>query len=290
MVAAPPAFAGGPPSDIPGGALTIPAGPYPALSPTVDVTDATTTQDPPHPTCTNSGQVHARSVWFAFTPDATGRYSVAASQDGPTGTTVPDTVLAIYTSGGGAAGPFTEVPTNASLTSVGCDDDSADIQATQSRLTTDLVAGTTYWMVVWQFADAPLTPAEATVQLRINPESVDNDDGAAARTLRLNQPEPGTQLGAANDYTLSGASCFSGLGQTTSSVPGRDVVYRFVAPADGTYGFRASQFTGADPVLFVAGSLPAASGSPQDATHCLGASNRTTSKKDAAEEMSPLTL
>src|SRR5262249_29133740 len=91
------------------GAQVVPAsGPFPYLtSPTADITDASTFGDPPAPTCQANV---TRSVWYRFTPDVSGDYGLSTCADAPTGTTVDDTVLAVYTSSSGScAGSFTQV-------------------------------------------------------------------------------------------------------------------------------------------------------------------------------------
>src|SRR5262245_54426460 len=85
VVAAPPA------NDTCAGAVIVPgSGPYPFLSPLVDLAEATTAGDPPPPTCQSNV---SRGVWFAFTPAIDNEYTFSLCPDAPTGTTVDDTVL-----------------------------------------------------------------------------------------------------------------------------------------------------------------------------------------------------
>ncbi len=118
LATAGPALAAPPPNDDPAGAELIPsAGPFPYYSAvTPDITDATTTGEPT-PSCAFNGSF-SRSIWYVFTPPYNTQYTVAADVSG---TTVVNTVLAIYTSAGGAGGPFTQVA---------CDDDGITYQLT----------------------------------------------------------------------------------------------------------------------------------------------------------------
>jgi uncharacterized repeat protein (TIGR01451 family) len=68
-----------------------------------------------------------------------------------------------------------------------------------------------------------------------------NDACAGALTLPLGGML-GTNAGAANDYSLSGAACFGGVGQAASTAVGRDSVYSFTAPGAGSYSFRAQTY------------------------------------------------
>ena len=99
-----------PSNDTCAGALPI-SPTLPACSAVVaDITDATTTGDPTLPSCQTNV---SRSVWFTFTPSSTGYYRITTCADQGAATTVDDTVMAIYTSSGGCAGPFTEIPFSA---------------------------------------------------------------------------------------------------------------------------------------------------------------------------------
>ncbi len=180
----------------------IPGNSFPVLSSTVaNITNATTTGDPPVPSCQSSV---SRSMWFKFTPDQTTPYRIWAAAEGPTATTVDDTVMAVYTSAGGAAGPFTELPTNVGAGTDGCDDDSATTEALQSRInSTQLNAGTEYWIVVWKFGATAPTVGNTTVQIRIDRDtdldgSFDGSDNCPALA------NPGQ---ANNDGDAQGDAC-----------------------------------------------------------------------------------
>ena len=65
-----------PPNDLCSGALVVPtAGPFPYLTPPVDILDATVTNDPPAASCQ---PFVGRSVWFVFTPSVTTNYTISS--------------------------------------------------------------------------------------------------------------------------------------------------------------------------------------------------------------------
>src|SRR5262245_50519856 len=99
------ASAAPPPNDACAGAAAIPdGGPFPYLSAVYDVAEATTGGDPAAPACQTSV---SRGVWFRFAPAVTTEYSFSLCADAPTGTTLEDTVLAVYASSDGTcAGTF----------------------------------------------------------------------------------------------------------------------------------------------------------------------------------------
>ena len=245
-----------PSNDLCSGAEVIPAsGPFPHLTAvTADITDATGTGDPPAPSCQNNV---SRSIWYSFTPAASADYVISSCADGPTATTVVDTVLAIYTSSGGCAGPFTELPTGGATD--GCDDDSCSSESFQAVIGTRLNAGTQYFIVVTQFGTAPPLPDKTAVQLRISRALAPaNDVCAGATPLALNTPVIGTTIAAAADYSLSGTTCFTGIGNTSVTAAGREVVYSFTAPGAGNYSFRVTNYdTLSNLVLYVSTSCPA---------------------------------
>jgi uncharacterized repeat protein (TIGR01451 family) len=269
-------------------AQVIPAaGPFPYLTPvTPDITDATIAGDPPAPTCQTDV---SRSIWYTFTPSVSGLYTISSCTDAPTATTVTDTVMGIYTSTGGCSGPFTQLPTT--NTTRGCDDDTCSSQALQAVITTELAAGTTYYVVVWKGGQTAPLAGSTAVQLRVTQGmTATNDTCATSGTLSLNAPVTGTLVGAADDYRLSGSACFTGVANTASTAAGRDVVYRFTAPSAGSYSFRVTNYTvESNLVLYVASTCPAATpGTPVVVSTCLGAANRTVATP--AEEVPCLAL
>ncbi|PYT08528.1 MAG: hypothetical protein DMF49_04825, partial [Acidobacteria bacterium] len=230
-----------PANDMCSGAEIIPgAGPFPYLtSTTPDISFATCAGDPPAPSCQPDV---SRSIWYSFTPAASGCYSISSCADAPTASTVDDNVLTLYTSSGGCAGPFTEVTTTSCGN--GCDDDSCSVGDRQAVLTVSLNAGTKYYIVERDYDSAAPTAGNTAVQLRVSqilPPA--NDQCAAATPLALNVPVTGTiNPVTANDYQLSGSACFTGVGQTPSTASGRDVVYSFTPSSTGNYSFRATDY------------------------------------------------
>src|ERR1041384_2880155 len=276
-----------PPNDTCAGAEIIPAaGPFPYLTAvTADITDATNTGDPTVPSCQTSV---SRSIWYRFTPTATATYTISACADSPTGTTVDDTVMAIYTSStSSCGGTYTEIPIT--VDTDGCDDDSCASEAFQSVITPRLNAGTAYFIVVWEFgASAPLA-GNTAVQLRVSqvlPPA--NDACSSPVALTLNTPVNGTTVSAANDYQLSGAICFTGVGQTASTAIGRDAVYSFTAPSAASYSFKVTGYDmNKNLVLYVASSCPAGL-PPVTVGTCLGAANRDPSSTSEEVQCLPL--
>src|SRR5687768_819557 len=133
-VSAWPLHAAAPINDTCAGALVI-SNAFPYLTPLVDVADATTNGDPVLPPIglCRSGPV-SRSIWYVFTPAATALYTISTCTD--TATTLPDTIIAIYTASANCAG----------FTFYECGDDECDLRA---AIETELEAGTTYYIVVW---------------------------------------------------------------------------------------------------------------------------------------------
>jgi hypothetical protein len=290
--------AGVPNNDTCAGALPI-SSTLPACSAVVDdITDATTTGDPGIPSCQASV---SRSVWFTFTPASTGYYRVTTCMDQGAATTVDDTVMAIYTSAGGCAGPFTEIPFSA--LSDPCDDDSCAAEANQAVVSTQLTGGITYYVVVWKFGTTAPTAGNTAVQVCVSaataPGITANDTCAGAQALTLNVPVTGMNgPGAGNDYELAAMSpCFP-AGQTAATASGRDVVYSFTAPTTATYSFRLTGYVPiatagglSNPVIYVSATCPAATPGMPVVVNCAAAANISTSSSGTlAEEITCLAL
>jgi len=262
-------------------AETIPgAGPFPHLTAvTADITDATEVGDPPPPSCSTSV---SRSIWYRFVPAASGSYTVSSCADAPTGTTVDDTVIDIVTGAGGTCTGFTPI-------SGGCDDQGCLMEGSQAIVTTDLTAGTVYFIVVYKRGDTPPSPGNTAVQLRVTQNTPPpNDLCAGAASLSLNIPLAGSTALGADDYrTPATPACFPGPGQITTDARGRDVVQSFTAPVAGDYAFRVRGYSmGGDPVLYLSDTCPA--GPPPQTVSCLAASNRT--RSEGVEEVSCVSL
>jgi hypothetical protein len=278
------------------GAIVIPgAGPFPVNTTPVDVTDATVGGDPPTPSCFIAGTLN-RSIWYTFTPSVTATYTLTTCQSDGAATTLDDPIMSVYTSTGGCGGPFTEIPTAGPST--GCNDDGCISLAFQPVIITQLSAGVQYYIVIRDLTSTPPPVNGNIVQLIVRQATVPgNDTCASPVALTLGTPINGTSQGATNDYQLSGAACFTGIGQTQSDAQGRDVVYSFTAPAAGTYSFKVTNYFNpitptaitSNLVLYVASSCPAASpGVPVTVGTCLAAANRIS--VSTSEEVMCLTL
>jgi hypothetical protein len=208
-----------PPNDLCSGAEPIPStGPFPYLTAiTADITAATITNDPPFPSCVD-GNV-SRSVWYTFTPATTATYTISTCLD--TATTVADTVLAIYRSSGGCAGPFTQVA---------CSDDDCGIRA---ALSTSLTAGITYYIVAWKWGTLNPSADAAAIQLRVSvPASAPNDLCGGAEIIPSTGPFPySTSIADTTLATTSGdpprPSCLNQFS--------RSVWYRFTPAETASY-------------------------------------------------------
>src|SRR5436190_1425904 len=106
-----------PPNDTCAGAEVIAGnGPFPHLTVIRDISSATTNGDPAAPSCITYDATNlTRSVWYSFKPAASARYLISSCSDAPTATTVDDTVMAIYSTANGCAGPLLQ-------SAGGCDD------------------------------------------------------------------------------------------------------------------------------------------------------------------------
>lgn len=281
-----------PPNDLCSGAEIIPgAGPFPYLTAlTADITDATTAGDPsPMAGCPVGAPSPSRGIWYTFTPAASASYVIATCADAPTGSTVDDTIVDVYTSSTATCAGI--------MTAIACDDDACASESLQSTVTTNLTAGTPYFIVVHKWDNVAPTAGNTAVQLRIAQVTTPaNDTCAAPAPLTLNIPQAGTTSAATNDYTLSGGTCFTlpsppaPLAQTAAPGVGRDVVYSFTpAAAAGSYSFRVKHAAaGPNAMLYVVNSCPApgAIATPP----CIGAANRRSTTVPVAEEVVCLPL
>jgi len=224
---------------------------YPITTTAVDVSGATPTGDPTMCSSTD------HTIWYTFVPAINATYSITTCPTQAPGSTLPDTVLGVFTSTGACAGPFTTVGCN--------DDDNTCTNLTSSTVTAILQAGTTYYIVAGRFNDGTIISGPASIQLAITRIPVPaNDLCATATPLTLNTVlNAQTTVGANDDYQLSGTTCFTGqgdnsVGNTASTATGRDVVYSFTAPAGTSkYSFRVKNFgTSLDPVLYLTTSCP----------------------------------
>ncbi|MDB6035180.1 MAG: C-terminal target protein [Verrucomicrobiales bacterium] len=143
-----------PANDLCSGAQTIPSlGPFPYLTPETDITFATTINDPPMSDCQFTNY-YSRSVWYKFVPSNTVAYTFSTCSD--TGTTVQDTILAVYKSANGCTGP---------LTAVACNDGACS--ANRSMVSAMLTNGQTYYVVAWEFGTNAPVAGQTLMQLKV---------------------------------------------------------------------------------------------------------------------------
>ncbi|HEY6122814.1 MAG TPA: carboxypeptidase-like regulatory domain-containing protein, partial [Pyrinomonadaceae bacterium] len=118
----------------------------------------------------------------------------------------------------------------------------------------------------------------------LSPLSIPNDTCATSVPLQLGIEVNGTLVSAVDDYELSGAGCFTGIGQSPVPSGGSDAVYSFTAPATATYSFKVTDPVPGNFVLYTASTCPAATpGTPVIVDTCQNASNR--SPVQASEEV-----
>ena len=256
-----------------GGAIVIPTnGPFPHFTVAVDITEATTNNDPIVvgeivPSCQPDV---SRSVWYLFRPALTDVYRISTCGESGATNTARDTVMAIYTNllGNACGQPYTEIPW-------ACND---DMCGKNSEINTILQAGINYYILVWQYGQTTPPPGQGLVGLMIDRGKPSNDDCSDPQPVFLNVPVIGRTLYALNDYDFGNSTCFTGIGHTPVDTPGRDVVFTFTAPATGNYSFKVKNYNllaeaDYDLVVYVSPVCPASDpgGSMND---CLGAANR----------------
>ena len=224
------------PNDDCAGAIIIPgAGPFPYLTTDIDLTGATIQNDPPFPPESASFDTNiTHSVWFRFTPQSTALYTISSGPD--TGTQFRDSTMILYTAAGDC-GPFTIYSYN---------EDSGSLRA---AISTNLVGGTTYYIVVWvgRLSSPDTTTNEPIdLQLRISRPAVPANDTCATPfelpsliSAPYTLPEP---IDTTVATTTSGLTppCVTREG----SVPSRDVWFRFTPAVAGTYIFSTGSDTG----------------------------------------------
>lgn len=138
----------------------IPAGgPFPFTTTlTGDITDATAADDPaPASPCTD--QKRSRSIWYKFKPATTATYYIESCNPG-TGTTVTDTILAVFTASGGCTAPYVEMA---------CGDDRC---AKRGAVWVHLIKDVQYYIVVWKKDNAAPAAGAKSVELKVTPKDV----------------------------------------------------------------------------------------------------------------------
>src|SRR5262245_5870644 len=229
IIAWTPVSAAAPSNDACAGAAAIPgAGPFPYLTAVYDVADATSAGDPSSPTCQTNV---SHGIWFRFAPGVSTEYSFSLCADAPTGTTLEDTVLAVYASADGTcAGALSPL-------AGGCDDDGCPLNSLQSVVTDlRLEAGRVYFVMVYEYGTAAPPNGKSAVQLRVAqapppPPPPANDTCAGAETIPGAGPFPALSTVTA-DVTGAGSS---GDAPAPTCQPNgtRSVWYRFTPAAAG---------------------------------------------------------
>lgn len=242
-------------------AVTVPnSGPFPYWTPVIDISNATTNGDPSlifddGTNVFNYQTSLTHSVWFKFTPTLTALYTLSLGAD--TVTTIDDTVLAVFTSTGGACAGATNL--------YHYSDDPGPLHA---ALTTNFNAGVTYWIVAWVGPIEELTNQPLNLQLRVTRPLVPTHDNCVG-AITINPTAALTNtLTITNDTTLATegandpvAPCIFGY---------RNVWYKFTPTTTAWYFFSDGADTATtidDPAmaLFVSASCP---GSTATAYQC----------------------
>lgn len=194
-------------------------GPFPWLSSiTTNMHEATTNSDPPQPLDCYGGAI-TKSVWYQFSPPESGLYTVSLKF---TATTMGDTMMGIYTSPGGCAGPFTQFA---------CNDDTGDLQ---SAILTNFNAATTYYVVIWHTLTSDLEPENRQLQLKVTPVlPAANDFCESAEVI----PSTGFPRwsGIHNTHLASTNNDPPGPFCDTNSTPQRSVWFKFRPATGGNY-------------------------------------------------------
>ncbi|MFZ4575251.1 MAG: proprotein convertase P-domain-containing protein, partial [Phycisphaerales bacterium] len=155
--------------------------------------------------CSTGGVNNAGySVWYKFVAPANAGYRFSTSQNLATGNNVVDTVIAVYASADG---------TCATLSDTACDDDGgvgANGNELQSDLTTELVAGTTYYIQVSKWALVAPTDAN-TIGLYVD-QFIRTGACCQGSTCSIVSEAECTTLGGSYLGNFSACSSGDGLG------------------------------------------------------------------------------
>jgi hypothetical protein len=203
------------------GAINIP---FPTNSLPTILDGATTVGDPPMPPPATSFDTNiTHSVWYKFTPADSGLYTISTGYD--TDTTFKDTTMVMYT----AANDCTN------FTIYAYNEDSGTLRA---AISTNLTAGTTYYIVVW-IGRTEVFTSGLEVQVRITKPVVPVNDTCAnafvippSISTNYLTPVVDTTL-ATTTAGIAAPPCVTNLG----AMPSRDVWYQFTPTIAGTYIF-----------------------------------------------------
>jgi thiamine monophosphate synthase len=259
-----------------GAEVVTPNGANMVLSSQARVLNGTAAVESPF-ACLTTQTLANRSVWYSITPTVTADYRIESCNT--FGNTVSDTVLAVYE---GTCGALTG-------TAATCNNDSC---SSRSGLTTRLNAGTTYYVQLAKNGSTAPTIGNDGLQLGVSQVINGPADVCSATSPQLNlnetitvsttaAPDGGYSV-AQNNAQLDGGTCFTGLGQTTSSVGvGRDVTYQFRASNAGRYTFRLGTLSGSvNGIMYLTDSCVPVSGiqnSLYGPPVCIAATNRNSS-------------
>jgi hypothetical protein len=225
--------AAAPSNDQCSGAEVLPsAGPFPLVSLQRALDGATTFGDPPFPPPETSFDTNiTQSVWYKFTPAASDLYTISTGYDTDTTATFKDTTMVMYTAGSDCA--------NFSLYAY--NEDSGTLRA---AISTNLTAGTTYYIVVWVGRTENITTG-LELQVRITRPVLPPNDTCAS-PIEIPSSITAPHLTPVVDTTL--ATTTAGLAKPTcvtnvGAMPSRDVWYRFTPAGSGTYVFSTAADT-----------------------------------------------
>ncbi len=141
----------GAPNDDCSNAIAIPAATTaPYTSDVVDIINATNIGEPTACVTVNA------TVWWSFRPAQGGSYTFSTCAGAASGTTVPDTVLAVYS---GACGGLTQIACN--------DDNGVNCTGTRASTSAILLANTDYFIRVGKFGGTAPAAGESNVQFAI---------------------------------------------------------------------------------------------------------------------------
>lgn len=229
------------------------------------------------------------SVWYAITPTVTASYKIESCAGTAPGTNISDTVVALYRGACGA------------LTGGECSDDAC---STRSSITSHLTAGTTYYVQLAKFSST--APALGTDSLQLSVVQIVNGPtdlcSASSPQLELQQPVLVTTVAAPdggysiaqNNAQLDGGANFTGVGNTSTLAPGRDVAYQFRAGNAGLYSFRiGTPSVSVDALIYLTDSCVPVTGanvSTYGPPQCIAAANRNTSTTTLQEQVSCVPL
>ena len=224
-----------PANDLCSGAVVIPSGgPFPHTTQLIEITGATKVNDPPFPPSAASFDTNiTRSVWFKFTPAESALYTLSTGLD--TDTTFRDTSMILYTAASDCA----------TFTIHSFNEDSGTLR---SAISTNLVVGTTYYIVVWvgrTEVEPPVQPLD--LMLRVTKPAFPPND-TCTTPMVIPSLLTGSHITPVVDTTLATSTpgllpqCLN-LVENPGAVPSREVWYQFTPSVGGTYNFSTAADT-----------------------------------------------